>query len=163
MLWLTIVVQWLHVFLGIFWFGGTLYLDFVIIPSVMGLPREQQPAVSKRISQQSVRVILPVATLVILIGLLRGTVFGPVRSLDFLFGTAYGITFFIGFLAALATYMWGLFVITPTAKKLEVVPTDEKSKMMFNSALARIKIFGQLELLGFVAILTCMILMRFGY
>jgi len=40
MLWLTIVVQFLHVFLGIFWFGGTLYLDFVIIPSVMGLPQE---------------------------------------------------------------------------------------------------------------------------
>ena len=109
------------------------------------------------------RVILPVATLVILLGLLRGTVFGPVRSLDFLFGTPYGITFFIGFLAALATYMWGLFVITPTAKKLEVLPTDEKAKLMYNTALARIKIFGQLELLGFVGILTCMILMRFGY
>jgi len=163
MLWLTIVVQWLHVFLGIFWFGGTLYLDFIIIPSIMGLPQEQQPAVSKRISQQSVRVILPVATLVILVGLLRGTVFGPVRSLDFLFGTAYGITFFIGFLAALATYMWGLFVITPTAKKLEVLPTDEKSKMVYNATLTKIKIFGQLELLGFAGILTCMILMRFGY
>ena len=163
MLWLTIIVQWLHVFLGIFWFGGTLYLDFVIIPSIMGLPQEQQPAVSKRISQQSVRVILPVATLVILIGLLRGTVFGPVRSFDFLFGTAYGITFFIGFLAALATYMWGLFVITPTAKKLEVLPTDEKARVIYNAALTKIKIFGQLELLGFAGILTCMILMRFGY
>ena len=163
MLWLTIVIQWLHVFLGIFWFGGTLYLDFVIIPSVLGLPQEQQPAVSKRISQQSVRVILPVATLVILIGLLRGTVFGPVRSLDFLFGTAYGITFFIGFLAAVSTYMWGLFVITPAAKKLEVLPTDEKSKLLYNANLARVRFFGQLELLGFVGILTCMILMRFGY
>lgn len=163
MLWLTIVVQWLHIFLGIFWFGGTLFLDFVVIPSIMGLPQEQQPAVSKRISKQSQRVILPVATLVILVGLLRGTVFGPVRSLGFLFGTAYGITFFIGFLAALGTYLWGLLLIQPTAKKLEVQPTDEKSKMMYNTALARIKIFGQLELLGFAGILTCMILMRFGY
>jgi uncharacterized membrane protein len=163
MLWLTIVVQWLHVFSGIFWFGGTLYLDFVIIPAVMGLPREQQPAVSKRIGAQSVRVILPVATLVILLGLLRGTVFGPVRSFDFLFGTAYGITFFVGFLASLATYAWGLLVITPTAKKLEVLPIDEKTEMIYNANLKKIKIFGQLELIGFLAILTCMILMRFGY
>lgn len=35
--------------------------------------------------------------------------------------------------------------------------------MMLNTALAHIKIFGQLELLGFAGILTCMILMRFGY
>jgi len=35
--------------------------------------------------------------------------------------------------------------------------------MMYNATLTKIKIFGQLELLGFAAILTCMILMRFGY
>src|SRR5207237_466948 len=148
--WITIVVQWLHVFLGIFWFGSTLYLDFVVIPAVLRLPAEQQPAVSKRISQQSVRVILPVATLAILIGLIRGTVFGPIRSIGFLFGTAYGITFFTSFLAALATYLWGLLVLSREAKKLEVLPTDEKSKVVYNATLARVRIMGQLELLGFM-------------
>ena len=163
MLWLVIVVQWLHVLLGILWFGSTMYLDFVVIPAVLGLPAEQQPAISKRISQQAVRIIMPAATLVILIGLIRGIVFGPVRSLEFLFGTAYGITFLIGFLAALATYLWGLFVLTREARKLEILPTDEKSKMAYNATLARVKIMGQLELLGFFVIFTCMILMRFGY
>jgi hypothetical protein len=29
-MWGLIVIQWLHVLLGIFWFGSTLYLDVVI-------------------------------------------------------------------------------------------------------------------------------------
>jgi uncharacterized membrane protein len=31
--WLLFVVQWLHVFLGIFWFGAVLYSDFILIPA----------------------------------------------------------------------------------------------------------------------------------
>lgn len=40
---------------------------------------------------------------------------------------------------------------------------DEKARAIYNANLTKIKIFGQLELLGFLGILTCMILMRFGY
>jgi uncharacterized membrane protein len=40
-MWGLIVMQWLHVFLGIFWFGSTLYVDFVVIPAVMTLPLAQ--------------------------------------------------------------------------------------------------------------------------
>jgi len=161
--WAIIVVQWLHVFLGIFWFGGTLYLNFVVIPSVLGLPAEQQPAISKRLSELGRRVMIPVAALVILMGLLRGIVFGPVQSFSFLFGTAYGITFLIGFLAAVATFFWGLLVISREAKKLETLPANAKEQTAYDATLNRVKIFALLELLGFFVIFTCMILMRFGY
>ena len=33
-MWGLIIIQWLHVLLGIFWFGSVLYLDFVVIPAV---------------------------------------------------------------------------------------------------------------------------------
>ncbi|HZS76995.1 MAG TPA: hypothetical protein VFA41_10320 [Ktedonobacteraceae bacterium] len=33
-MWAIIIVRWLHVLTGIFWFGGTLYLNFVVIPSI---------------------------------------------------------------------------------------------------------------------------------
>ena len=46
-MWGLIVIQWLHVFLGIFWFGSTLYLDFVVIAAVTSLPLGQQRTVSK--------------------------------------------------------------------------------------------------------------------
>ena len=161
--WSIFVVQWLHVFLGIFWFGSTLYLNFVVVPAIMGLPAEQRPAISKRISERWVRVIMPVAALVIIVGLLRGIVFGPVQSFSFLFGTAYGITFLVGFLAAVATFFWGLLAISREAKKLETLPTNAKEQIAYDATLNRVKLFALLELIGFFVIFTCMILMRFGY
>jgi len=167
-MWGLIVIQWLHVFLGIFWFGSTLYLDFVVIPAVMTLPLEQQRSVSKPLTMFSERVIIPAAILVILLGLVRGTIFGPVRSLDFLFGTAYGITFLIALLAALATFAWGQLVLTRAARRLdtfplaEVMQTDEKVALAFAAQVQRVKLLALLELFGFFVIFTCMILMRFG-
>lgn len=163
-----IVVQWLHVFSGIFWFGGTLFLDFVVIPTLTGLPIAQQRSFNKRFSKIAERVIVPFATLAILLGLVRGIVLGPVRSLDVLFGTAYGITYLIGFLAAVATFLWGFFLTARQANHLNDIPVDERAvaegkvPVEFTTQLARVKQLAMLELLGFVAVFTCMILMRFG-
>jgi uncharacterized membrane protein len=167
-MWSLIVIQWLHVLLGVFWFGSTLYLDFVVIPAVMTLPLEQQRTVSKPLTLFSDRVLIPAAILVIALGLLRGIVFGPVQSLDFLFGTAYGITFLIAFLATVATFLWGHFAIGRAAQRLETFSLTEVMKssgtvaLTFASQVQRVKLFALLQLFGFFVIFTCMILMRFG-
>ena len=167
-MWGLITIQWLHVFSGIFWFGSTLYLDFVIIPAVMTLPLEQQRAVSKPLTRFSERVIIPTGVLVILLGVLRGTVFGPVHSLDFLFGTAYGMTFLIAGLTALATFAWSRLVLARAARRLDTFPLaevkqpDGEGARAFAAQVQRVKRWALLELLGFFVIFTCMILMRFG-
>ncbi len=103
-----------------------------------------------------------------LLGLLRGIVFGPVRSLDFVFGTAYGITFLIALLAALATFAWSQLVLTRAARRLDTFPLAEVMKsggtatLAFAAQMQRVKRFALLELFGFFVIFTCMILMRFG-
>jgi uncharacterized membrane protein len=163
-----IAIQWVHVLLGIFWFGSTLYVDFVVIPAVMTLPLDQQRTVSKPLTIFSDRVLIPAAILVIILGLVRGTIFGPVQRLSFLIGTAYGITFLIASLAAVATYLWGHFVFGRAAWRLETFPLAEVMKSGGTVALAfaaqaqRVKLLALLQLLGFFVIFTCMILMRFG-
>ena len=109
-MWPLIIIQWLHVFFGILWFGSTLYVDFILIPALTSLPLDQQRAASKPISSMSARLIIPAAVVVIVLGILRGTVWGPVQSTDILFGSAYGITFLIAFIAAIATFLWGLLI-----------------------------------------------------
>jgi uncharacterized membrane protein len=167
-MWGLIVIQWLHVFSGICWFGSTLYLDFVVIPAVMTLPLEQQRTVSKPLTRFSERVIIPAGLLVIILGLVRGIVFGPVQSMDFLFGTPYGITFLIAGLSAIATFAWGQLVLTRAARRLNTFPPAEVMKsggtvaLAFAAQVQRIKLLALLELLGFFVIFTCMILMRFG-
>ncbi len=45
-MWGLIVIQWLHVLLGIFWVGGSLYLNFMVVPVVLSLPLGQQREVA---------------------------------------------------------------------------------------------------------------------
>src|SRR5260370_12249378 len=92
-MWGLIVIQWLHVFSGIFWFGSTLYLDFVVIPAVMTLPLDQQRTVSKPLTVFSDRVLIPSAILVIVLGLVRGIVFRPLHRFSFFIDTPSGIPF----------------------------------------------------------------------
>lgn len=167
-MWGLIVIQWFHVLLGIVWFGGTLYLNFVAIPAVMTLPLDQQRSVSRALAIFTSRMLAPAAILAIILGLIRGTVFGPVRGLDFLLGTGYGITFLIAFLAATATFLWGKFAVERAARHLETFPLAEVMKSgstvarAFAAQLQRLKLLAIFEVLGFFIIFTCMILMRFG-
>ena len=124
-MWFIYAIQWLHVLCGTFWLGGALYGNFVVIPAIGTLPVEVQRKVAKPLGAMGNKVMVPAALLVMIFGLLRGTVFGPVRSLDFLLGTAYGLTFLISFLAASATFIWGTFVMARTFESLNAIPLEE--------------------------------------
>ena len=167
-MWPQIIIQWLHVFSGIFWFGSTLYLDFVVIPAVTTLPLDQQRAVSKPLSALSARAIIPAALFAILLGIVRGIIGGEIPTFASLFTRAYGITFLIGLIAALATFLWGLLVTTRGARQLDEFPLAEVTQsgsaasLAFAAQLQRVRLFALVELLGFFVIFTCMILMRFS-
>lgn len=166
--WAVFIVQWLHVILAILWFGGVLYSDFVLIPAFNTLPLTTQRAAGAAIAIRARKVIPPVAGLVIVLGLLRGTVFGQVQSLTAL-TSAYGLTWLAGLLLALGLYAFGLRVLTPSLDRLAAIPDSEalnpdgSPSATLATVLATVKRNAMLELLGFVLIFTCMILMRFGY
>ncbi len=163
--WLQVIVQWLHVFFGIFWFGSTLYADLILVPAVMSLPVARQREVVAPIGSRSVKVLEPVAGLVILLGFLRGTVFGQIRSLEALM-TVYGVTWLVALVAAIALFYWAFRVLPPAIERMNAIPLDaeanEASNDAFAAALSRVKRISLLELVGFLIIFTCMILMRFG-
>ncbi len=163
--WLQVIVQWLHVFFGIFWFGSTLYADLILVPAVMSLPVARQREVVAPIGSRSVKLLEPVAGLVILLGFLRGTVFGQIRSLEALM-TVYGVTWLVALVAAIALFYWAFRVLPPAIERMNAIPLDaeanEASNDAFAAALSRVKRISLLELVGFLIIFTCMILMRFG-
>jgi uncharacterized membrane protein len=104
---LTSVVQWLHVITAVMWFGATLFLDLILIPTLTAFPISQQREFNAKLIPNMVRIIAPTALAVVILGLPRGTVFGPAKSFEFLFGAAYGWTFLIALLLAVATILWG--------------------------------------------------------
>lgn len=96
------------------------------------------------------------APLVILLGIVRGTVFGPIDSIDALFGTAYGITWLVALVVSIGLVVNGARNIGPATTALKDAPD-------FAAAGARLQRFAQIDLVGFLIVFTCMILMRFGF
>lgn len=165
--WLQFGAQWLHVLLGITWFGSVLATNFIFIPALVRLPIQQQQSMGVAYGEVAGRLLTRAGEGVILLGILRGTVLGPIKSLDML-TSQYGITWLVALIAAIATYLWGKRVIEPAVKRINSV--DPASALLADgspapelaAAFADVKRKSMLELLGFLVIFTCMILMRFG-
>jgi uncharacterized membrane protein len=162
--WLVIVVQWLHVLLGILWFGNALVLDVIVIPAINRLPIVAQREIASYIGSRSTPIFHVIVPLIILLGFVRGTILGPIKSVDALLGTAYGVTWLVALITAIATYLWGLFVIIPSLRVMDAMPlnVDGSATPELANATDRVKLVVSLELIGFFVIFTCMILMRFG-
>lgn len=157
MFWL-ILVQWLHVLLGILWFGSTLYINLILIPAVLPLPRGKQQEIAAQVSPLTTRVLRPTAILVIVLGVIRGTFLGQLHSAQDVVGTTYGVTWLVALIGTLALYAFIEILFDPTVRRLNTAKLDAE----YAATLQRVKVFAGVELLGFVAIFTCMILMRFG-
>jgi uncharacterized membrane protein len=152
-----VVVQWLHVLGGIFWFGGSLYITLVLIPSLQSLPRERQQEVALRVGELTTKVLRPTAYLVVALGFIRGTFLGRLHSVQDVLGSPYGVTWLTALVATIALQVFIEGLMDPDVRRLNLAKTDVE----YAATLGRVKAFAVIELLGFLAIFTCMILMRF--
>ena len=153
--WIQFGVQWLHVLLGIVWFGYALSIYFLVSPAVVALPEPAQRDTWGRLGALAARVLPGVAGLVVLLGILRGTVFGPIDSLDALFGTAYGLTWLVALIVTIGLVVHGARFRGPATEGLKDAPDLAR-------AAARVRRLATADLAGFAVVFTCMILMRFG-
>ena len=165
--WAQFAVQWLHVLAAITWFGAVIYTDFILIPAITTLPPREQRTAGTAIGNRSARVIIGAATAVILLGFVRGTVWGRIHSLDAL-TTPYGFAWLLALVLAVVTYFWGLKVIIGALERFNafdldqaVLPDGRQNPVMLG-LIADIKRKSQIELLLFLVIFTCMIFMRFN-
>jgi uncharacterized membrane protein len=135
MLWANVVVHWVHVFGAVLWFGSYLVTALVITPATRALPPETAAALAEAAIPRAKQVILPAILATGIGGILLGTVFGPIRTIDALFGTTFGLTF-------LAAVVFGLIAFYP----------------MKPAWLIKLRA----EPVAFLGAFTCMILMHFG-
>ena len=166
--WLLVAIQWLHVLGGLFWFGSGLTLTFVVLPALARLPLERQREVGLAVNRAIGRVIPPVAITTLVLGILRGTVFGPVKSLEALFGSAYGLTFLVALIATIVAMVVGAKLVGGSLEALYAndeawrPAADGRPSPAFLAAAQRVRTAGYVELAIFLVIFTAMILMRFG-
>ncbi|GAC1613249.1 MAG: hypothetical protein NVS9B1_21340 [Candidatus Dormibacteraceae bacterium] len=152
---LLVVLHYLHVFFGIFWFGAVLTIDFLVVPTVQSLAPGVQSAFGGEFARRAPRLITAIAGTTIVLGLIRGIAGGVLFSL----GSAYGLTWIAALILGIGLAIFGVRVITPAAERLQQAAQGPE----FEAALARIKRLTVSELGGFVVILGMMVAMRFGY
>jgi uncharacterized membrane protein len=150
---LLALVQWLHILCGIIWFGGYIFMDFVMWPALLRLPAAQAQAASKSLETFAGPLMATSGTLVILLGIILGTILGPVRSLGAAFTTAYGITGLVALLLAVFLTVWGA---NWHARWLGPVWADDAIRP---GAISRLRVGIAVEMLGFGFILVCMVLL----
>jgi uncharacterized membrane protein len=155
--WPVFAIQWLHVFGGIYWFGGALFGNLAVLPVVIKLPDDVRRTFMPPFLEQANRVVLPVAVGTILLGIVRGTVFGRIHNLTDL-GTPYGIAWLIGLLVAVGVLSLGVFYLAPAARR---ITTSSDSGVSFAHAGRRLQVAAAADQLGFFVIFTAMISMRF--
>jgi uncharacterized membrane protein len=165
--WLQVIVQWLHVLAGITWFGAVIYGDFILIPAIMTLAPDVQRAAGGAVGARASRIIPGVAIAVIVLGFLRGTVWGRIHDVNSLM-TTYGYLWLTGLVLAIATFAFGKLVLEPAIGRLNAIDpanatlADGRPNPELVAAADALKRLGLIELVLFLVIFTCMILMRFN-
>jgi putative copper export protein len=167
---LQIAVHWLHVVAAILWVGTGVTVTMLVMPLLAGLPPEQQRPIGRRLAPQLSRFYSIVAGVVFLLGILRGTVFGPIRGVDTLFGTPYGLTWLAALVLTIGLMVLGARFAGPTFERMYADDSlwsgaggpagAPGAGLQAHAQLLRT--LAVIELVGFAVVITLMILMRFG-
>jgi uncharacterized membrane protein len=155
LLWLLIVLQWLHVLGGIIWFGASMLTDFVLFPMLRSLSPSTRSEWLRAFTARYGGAIGAIGGLTVLLGIGRG-IAGGVFSV---IGQPYGLTWIAAIVVSVGVGTVGGGLIGRTAQ--EMAKAADEATM--NPLYARIQRYTPLEVGGFFVIFTLMIAMRFGY
>lgn len=152
----VVAVHWLHILTGITWFGGYVFLDFIVLPALIQLPAGPGQLAQERIFARAKTIMAFVGPAVVLLGILRGTLLGSITSVAVLFGSSYGWLWMTSLTLAVALMLWGAVLHG------RFVGEMWDAEAIRPAARDRIRTSRRIEMTAFSLILLCMVLMRFG-
>lgn len=150
------IVQWLHILFGITWFGGYIFMTFAVWPTLLRRPVPEAKAFFNDLAQPVSKLMMVSGTAVLLLGILRGTVFGIIRSFEVLFNTTYGLTWLVALTLTMILTVHGAV----SSKQYETRIWD--GHQLRPEATHYLRDNNVFALVLFGAVLACMVLMRFG-
>ncbi|MBU6428015.1 MAG: hypothetical protein KGR26_03310 [Cyanobacteria bacterium REEB65] len=151
---LTMAVEWLHIVCGILWMGGALFLTYWVMPTLRNLPDEYRNASTLDLGSRITKLFQVAGSGALLLGIVRGTLLGPIKSLGVLV-SPYGLTWLTALLIAT-----GLAVVGALEGKLleRVAAGGLPAPAFFASGLAE-----KVSTLGFLVLVGCMVMMKYGW
>jgi uncharacterized membrane protein len=155
LVWLQGLLLYLHIIGAIFWFGSSLFLEYVITPALVKMQFEAQKPLLLGIGARYSKLIGPLGGLTILLGIGRGISTGVLGNL----GSAYGLTYLASIVVGVAIIVVGAGFIGPNAEKMIAATTREEVVRQ----AAKVSQYGSYGTVGFLVILVLMVAMRAGY
>src|SRR5690606_18916030 len=152
----TALVQWLHIVAGLIWIGSNIYQDYVIWPTLLSRPAGEARAIYETSSKYAAPLMMYTGMVVMLLGIIRGTLLGPIKSFGDLVTTPYGITWLVALLMMIFVIAWG----GRFRSKLDGAVWN--GEQFHPTALQTIRSNTLVSNIAFAIILACMVLMRFG-
>lgn len=150
------IVQWLHIVAGAVWMSGSVICALVIYPMMVERPKADARAMFDRMAKPMTLLVSASGNLTPLLGILRATVMGPIKSFSQLWESSYGITLSVAFAISVLLAVKG----ARTSRKIPAwlagegaIPKDVASRIIRDSWIS---------VIGFIVVLGCMVLMRFG-
>ena len=153
---LTLLVQWLHILSGVTWFGGYILIDFALWPALLRRPAAEARMTFAALEKYMGPLMAASGSLVVLLGILRGTALGPIKSFGALLGTAYGVTWLIALVLALFLTIWG------ARWHDRLVGPIWDGDQVRSGVAARLRTATIVEMTCFGAVLACMVLLGAG-
>ncbi len=161
-----LLVQTLHILAGAVWLGGSVFMNVVVLPALLALPAVEQRASARRVIFGPERMMIGAALLAAVLGIVRGTAYGPIDSVDSL-TTPYGIAWSAAIAITVMVFAVGGTVTSRTARAMldddrywTSGPRGDGSEARA-PLVTRLRLAFRLELIGILAVFTLMPLLRF--
>ena len=155
LLWVLIVLQWLHILAGIFWFGSAMTAHVIVFPAFRMFPPATRRGIIEAFAARYGRLVAVVAGATILLGILRGLTGGVLNMLT----SPYGVTWMAAIVLAVGIAAFEGARLSPVVGKLIAAGGPE----LIDALDQRLAGYGKIELGGFLVLFSLMIAMRFGY
>ncbi len=151
-----VAFQFLHILFGSIFIGSLIYLRLVLWPTLLTRSSAEARTFYETLLKKTNVLLAASGGLNFILGILRGTLLGQLRSAE-AWGTPYGITFSIALLATLI-----LLILSPRLGPALLKKVWNGTSFAPGAAqkVNRNFIF---PLLLVLVILTCMVLMHFGF
>ena len=149
------LVQWLHIFLGAVWIGGFVFTMFALWPVLLRRPASEGRALWLALGKTTTPVLASSSIGVVVLGILRGTWFGPIKSWESL-STPYGSAWLTALVLSIAFIVIGISIL----RRMEVFVWNGDD--LHPKAFQRVRLAAVTGLTAFAIILLAMVWMRFG-
>jgi uncharacterized membrane protein len=163
---ILVAIQALHILAGVVWLGGAVFMNIVVLPAIVELPVREQRAMARRVIFGPERIMIGSALLTAALGILRGTAYGPIRSVESL-ATAYGVVWGIAIAITISVFFVGARMTGPAAHalldddRLWALPSSAEVSGTRMHGIRRVRRSFRLELVGILLVFALMPVLRF--